>query len=175
VLSGSNITVASTQTPSSFTFSTGATGCTTTAVSYSNWLTVNTTSSPDGSSGSVDFTAAPNSSGSTRTGTIQFGQQTFTVFQTGAACAYSLAAYGAVLNKAGGGGNVLGSPSALGCSPVVGTDQPTIVTLSPLTGPVSNIFTLPYSVAVFNSAVTTTRKMLITFGGQVYVLKQTSW
>ncbi len=175
VLSGSNTTVASTQTSSSFTFSTAATGCTTTAVSYSNWLTVNTNTSPDGMSGSVDFTAAANTSGSTRMGTIQFGGQTFTVSQTGAACAYSLGSYGILLSKNSASGNVLGSPSALGCTPVVGTDSPSIVTLSPLSGPVSNIFTLPYSIANFNSAVTTTRKMLITLGGQIFTVKQTSW
>jgi hypothetical protein len=30
-------------------------------------------------------------------------------------------------------------------------------------------------VAAFNSTVTTVRRMTITFGGQIYTIKQTSW
>ena len=67
-----------------------------------NWLTTTTASSPDGMSGTVNFTAAANAAGSTRTGTIQFGGQTFTVSQTGAACAYSLNSNGVLLSMTGG-------------------------------------------------------------------------
>lgn len=175
VLSSSNTTLAAAGASSSFTFTTAAAGCSATALSYSSWLTTSTTSSPDGTSGTVNFTAVANAAGSTRTGTIQLGGQTFTVFQTGAACAYSLNAYGVLLGMAGGGGSVLGSESAIGCTPAVGTDQPSIVTLGTLTGPVSNIFTLPYTVTNFNSTNAIVRRMTITFGGQVFTVKQTSW
>jgi hypothetical protein len=175
-LSSSNTTVAAAGASSSFTFTTTATGCSAAAVSYSAWLTVSTSSAPDGTSGTVNFTAAANPAATTRTGTIQFGGQTFTVAQTGATtCTYSLAAYGALLGKGGGGGSVLGSESALGCTPSVGTDQPYVTLTLPLGPPVLNIYTLPYSVAAFNSTVTTVRRMTITFGGQIYTIKQTSW
>ncbi|MCX6629656.1 MAG: BACON domain-containing carbohydrate-binding protein [Candidatus Solibacter sp.] len=175
VLSSSSTSVAAAGASSSFTFSTGTAGCSATALSYSSWLTAGTSNAPDGMSGTVNFTAAANPAGTTRTGTIQFGGQTFTVAQTGAQCAYSLNAYGILFGKTGGGNSVKGSLSALGCVPSVGTDQPSYVLLSPLTGPVLNIFTLPYSLVTFNSTVTTVRRMTITFGGQIYTIKQTSW
>jgi hypothetical protein len=175
-LSRSNLTMADGGASDSFMFSTAASGCSAAAVSYSSWLTAGTTGSSDGTSGTVNFTAAPNLGGSARIGTIQFGTQTFTVTQLGAACAYSLAAYGALLGKAGGGASVQGSPSAVGCgTPASTTDPPNIVSLGTLTGPVLNIFTLPYTVGVFNSTMTAVRRMTVTFGGQVYVIKQTSW
>ena len=67
-------------TGGSVTFSTPTTGCAGPVVtSRSHWLTF--TQSFSGSAGSVNYTAEANSSGSTRTGTIQIGKQTFTVSQ----------------------------------------------------------------------------------------------
>jgi hypothetical protein len=80
-----------------------------------------------------------------------------------------------MFDKNGGDGSILGSLSALGCRPAVGTDRPSYVHLGSLDGPNLNIFTLPYSVESFISAVTTVRRMTIGFGGQVYTIKQTSW
>ena len=176
LLSRSNLTVATGGASDSFTFSTAATGCSAVAVSYSSWITVATASSADGSTGTVNFTAAANPAGSTRVGTIQFGAQAFTVTQLGAACAYSLAAYGLVLSKAGGTGTVLGSPSAVGCgTPPTSTDTTGIISLGTLTGPVLNIYRQPFSVSLFNATMTGIRRAMITFGGQVYTVKQTSW
>jgi len=162
----------------SFTFTTTTpSGCAGSAVSYASWLTASTTWN-DAQSGIVTYAVAQNLSGSQRTGTIQFGPQTFTVTQSKAACAYSLNAYGVLLNRLGGGGNVLASPSPLGCSaPNWGTDQPGFVTpLGPLAGPAFNIYTLPYTVAGFTTSLTAvTRKAKITIGGQVFSIKQTSW
>jgi hypothetical protein len=158
-----------------FTFGTGTSGCTTQAVSFANWLTATTSSSADGTSGNVSFTAAANPSGMTRTGTIQFAGQTYTVSETGAACAYSLNSYGLALGQGGGSNFVYGSPTAQNCTPAVGTDQPTIVTLGTLAGPVGGIFTLPFMVTTYNSTVTGIRTMIITFGGQIFTIKQTSW
>jgi hypothetical protein len=97
------------------------------------------------------------------------------VQQSGSACAYSLNSYGLVLGQVGGLGSVIGSPNALGCTPSVGTTQPGIVTLGTLGGPVGNIFTLPFTVISYNSTVTGVRSMVITFGGQLFTIKQTSW
>ena len=174
-LAETRTTVASDGASHSFPFQTTAVGCSAQAVSYSGWLTVATNSSPDGASGTVSFTAERNPAGVKRTGTIQLAGQLYTVSQSGAACAYSLTSYGGAMGRTGGPGTVTGSQSALGCTPTPGTDQPGIVTLGSLTGPVNNIYTLPYGVAAFNSAVRAIRRMTITFGGQVYTVKQTSW
>jgi hypothetical protein len=166
---GSSGLIASTGATGSFDFSTTATGCSPLAVSYSSWVTVSTGSS------SVNYTVAANATAATRGGTIQLGDQTFTVTQSGAACAYSLNAYGASFNRSGGTGSVLGSQNAVGCTPTVGTSQPTIVSLGTLTGPVLNIWTLPYTVLNFSSTTTAIRRAYITFGGQIFTVKQTSW
>jgi hypothetical protein len=178
LLNATSTTVASSgsASPLSFTFSTGASGCSVNAVSYANWISgVSTASSPDGTSGTVTYSVAPNSGGTTRTGTIQVGAQTYTVSQTGAACAFSLNQYGYLFNSSGGAGTVAASESAQGCVPTVGTTQPSIVTLGNLTGPNLDIFDLPFTVSNFSSLVTAVRFAQITDGGQVAIIKQTSW
>jgi hypothetical protein len=175
ILSSTIATLAAGGGSGSFNFSTGTAGCSATAQSFASWLTATTANSAGGTSGTVNFTAAANPSGITRTGTIQFAGQTYTVTETGAACAYSLNAYGLAMNHAGGSSDVYGSPSGQGCTPAVGTNQPTIVTLGSLTGPTGNIFTLPFVVMNYNSTVTGIRTMVISFGGQLFTIKQTSW
>jgi hypothetical protein len=175
-LSTSNLTVSSAGVSSLVSFNTAATGCAPTAASYANWIHGVTTTF-NGASGSVNFTVDPSPFTATRTGTIQVGDQTFTVTQTGGACGFSLNAYGALFNHEGGSGSVLGSPTALGCVPGTGTTEPNIITLGPppLT-PVSNIFTQGYVVAPFQNVLTpVVRKGYITFGGQIFTVKQTSW
>jgi hypothetical protein len=159
----------------SFTLSSAAPACSPAPVSYSGWLTIDGTSFAAGT-GTVTYSAAPNPLGLTRRGVIQVGAQTFTVTQLGAACGYSLAEYGRLFGRAGGSAKVEGSPSALGCAPDHGTDQPSFVTLGALFGPTSNIFTLPYSVSPFTTSLTAaTRFARITFGGQLFLIKQVSW
>jgi hypothetical protein len=181
-LGAPNTTIAYTPVSNvSLSFSTTFSGCSPSAMSYASWLTVSTAFT--GSSGTVTYSATMNSSAATRVGTIQIGDQTFTVNHSGAACAFSLNAYGAVFNTsgvlvspAGASESVLGSQSAVGCTmPSIGTDQPRIVTLGTLEGPVSNIFTLPYMVTLFPSTTTAVRLATITFGGQIFTVKQTSW
>jgi hypothetical protein len=159
-----------------FNFTAGTVGCTPVVQSYASWLHA---SSPPlvGTAGSVSWTADANTSGASRVGVIQVGTQTFTVTQLGGPCAYSLNVYGATFNAAAHPGNFfLGSPSGLGCIPTVSVDLPQIVTLGPLTGPVNNIFTQMYDVGQFNDSVTpVSRRVHITFGGQIFTVKQTSW
>ena len=171
LLPASSGTISSGGATSSFAYTPSASGCTPAPLSYSNWITVVT----DTAAQVVSYTVAANPMSVARSGVIQIGEQTFGVSQSGAACGYSLNAYGAVYARAGGSGSVLGSPNAVGCSPTVGTSQPTIINLGALSGPVSNIFTLPYTVANFNSLVNAVRRGTITFGGQVFSVKQTSW
>ncbi len=174
-LSETSTTVVSTGAGGSLTFSTGAAGCSPTVVSYSSWL--HQTSSFGGASGTVDYVADANPSGSNRIGTIQVGDQTFKVTQLGSACAFSLNNYGAYFSSAGAERQVLlGSQSAVGCELVVGVDLPTIVTLGSLTGPASNIYTQIYNVLPFGDSLTPViRRARITFGGTVFIVKQSSW
>jgi hypothetical protein len=174
-LPSSSTTIAAAGTSASFTFTTAA-GCTNTALSYSGWITpVTTTYNGAGTAGTVNYTVAPNPAGTNRTGAIQIGNQTYTVTETGAACAFSLNSYGLLFGQAGGSGSVFGSPTAQGCPAVVGTTQPAFLILGTLTGPVTDIYTQPYTVLPYNSAVTAIRRGYITFGGLTYIVKQTSW
>jgi hypothetical protein len=171
-LGSSNVTVASTGAAGSFTFSAATGGCTPTPVSYASWITASTPAP-----GTIGYTVVANPTSSTRVGTIRIGEQNFTVTQTGGACGFSLNSYSALFGPAGDttfSRTVFGSPSALGCSPDYGTNQ-NFITLGSLSGPTSNIFTLPYIVAPLNSLTPTLRFGNITFGGQIFVVKQTSY
>jgi hypothetical protein len=155
-----------------FTFSSTTAGCSPSAVSFASWITA--TTSFGGTSGTVNFTVTqPNPSGTDRTGVIQLGDQIFTVKQTAASCAFSLNAYGAMFGNAGGGGEVLASPSAFGCTPAVGKSPE--IALGPLTGPVNNIWTQPYLVPRYDSFVTWIRQLYVSISGQLFSIKQTSW
>jgi hypothetical protein len=160
-------------TGETFGFSTTASGCSPAAVSYVGWITVGTTFS--GTAGVVTYTVSPNPATTTRVGTIQVGDRTFEVRQSGGACGYSLGSYGGLFGHLGGAGNVFGSPTGLGCIPATGTDQPSFITLDPLIGPVTNIFTQGYQVSPYVSLTISVRRARITFGGQIFTVKQTSW
>jgi hypothetical protein len=122
-----------------FSFSTTTAGCTPSPQSYAGWLHISGASF-SGSSGTLNFTVDPNSNGSTRSGQIKLEDgSTYSVSQSGATCAFSLNAYSSVFNTNGGAGSVQGSPSASGCTPSVGTSQPSIVTIGNLSGPTLNI------------------------------------
>lgn len=153
----------------SFSFATSGAGCTPTASSFAGWITVGAPAA-----GTVPYSVAPNPFSTSRVGTIQVGDRTFTVTQTAGTCAFSLHEYGAVFGRAGGDGSVFGSPSALGCTPAVAVDLPAMLTLAPLSGPFNNIFTQPYTVAEapMNTSV---RYGRILFGGRLFVVKQVSW
>ncbi|MEQ1759803.1 MAG: putative Ig domain-containing protein [Vicinamibacterales bacterium] len=174
-LSSTSTTVVSGGASDAFTFSTGAVGCSPSVVGYAGWLSVST--SFGGSSGTVNFTADVNASGINRIGAIQVDNQTFLVTQLAGACSFSLSNSGALFSNAGAASQqVLASRSALGCSPTVAVDLPTIVQLGPLSGPIGNVFTQQYGVSPFTGALTPViRRARITFSGAVFVVKQTSW
>lgn len=173
-LNPTNIAVASTGASSDFAISTVTGGCAPEAVSYASWAHVSTAFG--GMAGTVSYTVDPNPSATTRIGIVQVGNSNFTITQLGAACAYSLNVYGAWFNSAGGFSSFLGSPSGIGCAPVVGVDLPTIVTMGALTGPVLNIFMQEYEVSPFTGVLTpVVRKARITFGGRIFIVKQSSW
>jgi len=159
----------------SFGFSSTIAGCVApTPVSYASWITVDA-STFSGTTGTVTYSALPNPFGTTRRGTIQVGSATFTVAQSGSACAYSLNEYGRIFHSTGGDAVVLGTPTAPACTPATGTNQPSFITLGTLTGPDLNIFALPYNVAPFTPLTPLIRYGNVTFGGQVVLIKQYSW
>lgn len=173
-LTPGNITVASGGGSDAFNISTATAGCSPEAVSYASWVHVSTTFG--GFAGTVSYTVDPNPSAITRIGIVQVGGKNFKVTQLGAACAYSLSHYGAFFSKLGGSASFLGSPSGIGCTPTVGVDLPTIVTLGTLSGPVLNIFTQEYEVSPFTGVLTPViRKARISFGGTIFTVKQSSW
>jgi hypothetical protein len=165
----------------SVAFSTDTTGCAPTVVSRSTWLTFSQTFS--GKAGTVTYTAEANPSGTTRTAVIEIveprffvGDQNFTVSQAGARCSYTLSANGAVVPGTGGSGNILATASAGGCPlPPVTSSPPGVATLGTLAGPVSNVFTQPYTIPSFTSATNAVRLVEITVGGQVFQVKQRSF
>jgi hypothetical protein len=159
-----------------FNYSAAITGCSPSPVSYSSWITIDPASSFSGTTGTVVYSVSPNPYATQRTGTILVGNATFTVVQSGASCSYSLNAYGKVFYAAGGSDVVLGTATAVGCEPAVGTNQPSFIFLDPLSGPLLNIFSLPYTVAPFPVSLTTgVRFGVITFGGQSVAIKQFPW
>jgi len=159
----------------SFGFSSTIAGCASpTPTSYASWITVDG-SQFAGTTGSVTYSALPNPFGTTRRGTIQVGSATFTVLQSGSACAYSLNEYGHVFHSTGGDATVLGTPTAPSCTPATGTNEPSFITLSPLAGPDLNVFSLPYNVLPFTPVTPIIRYGKVTFGGQIVSIKQYSW
>jgi len=165
-------------TGASFSFS-GPAACTPAPVSFANWITVDQTTF-SGGLGSVTYSVQANPLSAARSGVIQIGEQTFTIAQaiSQSACRYSLHAYGAVFNRGGGGGDVLGSGSDTACdpAPTIGTDAPSFISLRPLSGPVLDVFTQPFTIAPFETTLTAViRRGRITFGGQIFVVKQVSW
>ena len=122
-------------------------------------------------------------SGASRTGSIQVGNQTFTVTQTGAACGWSLNGTGEAISAAGAAAapsgapeSVLASSSAFGCgAPSDSTNQPSIVTLLPLTGPAGDVYTQSYTVTPYNPVNLVPRYMQIDISGQIFTVKQYPW
>jgi large repetitive protein len=165
---------ASGSTGASFGFSTPATGCSTTATSFSSWVHITSAQPVTTQTGSITYTVDANPAAVTRTGTIQFAGLTYNVTQVAAACNYSLNLYAFLFNNSGGNANILASPSANGCTPTASVDQP-FVGVTPLTGPVLNIFTEAFTVSPFVTSVSQVRRATITVGGRTVTIKQTSY
>jgi hypothetical protein len=139
--------------------------------SYTGWLTASLEQDI------LKFTTAANTSTFSRSGTIQIGDQTFTVNQDPgqATCSYSLNSYGAYFSSTGGDGSVLAGLNSLGCgSPVVG--QSPELTLGPLTVHSEFIWNQPYTVPPYKNTLTNfVRKLFINFSGTTFTIKQSSW
>ncbi len=80
-------------------------GCSWTAVSNDNWITINSGTSGNGN-GTVSYLVASNTSTDSRTGTMTIAGNTFTVTQSGIICSYSISAASKSFTDGGGTGNV---------------------------------------------------------------------
>ena len=158
-------------TDSTFGYSTTIAGCTPQIQSFASWITI--TGGTPGAT--VRYSVLANPLAVNRVGTIQVGTRVYTITQLGGACGFSLHAYGQLFGPAGGDSNIFGSQSALGCSPAYATDQPSVILLGTLTGPLNNIFTLPFSVTPFTALTPGYRIGRIDFGGVRFTVKQSSY
>src|SRR4029453_812674 len=124
--------------------------------------------------GTVQYTALPNPTTFSRKGTIQVGDQTFTVTQSGGTCGYSLNTYGVSFGKLGGPGILFPGQNRGRChgTPVLGPTLP-FITLLNLTGDPPGQWSQTYGVAQYDSLTATIRKGAIPFRGQSFPGKQT--
>ena len=81
-----------------------APGCSWSAVSNSSWITIASGSSGT-TSGTVQYSVAANSTGTTRSGSITIGSQAVTITQN-ARCVYSLSSSGRSMTSSAGSGSV---------------------------------------------------------------------
>ncbi len=143
---------------------TARSGCTWSAASNADWITITSGSSGNGN-GAVAFSAAANA-GAARSGTITAGGQTFTVTQP-APCAYSIAPTSQPVPAAGGPGSVAVTAGG-GCDWTATANVPWITISSGASG--SGNGTVAFSVAA-NTAVAP-RSGTLTIAGQTFTVNQ---
>ena len=157
----------------SVTFNTTVNGCTPPpAATRANWLSVSQVFS--GTSGTITYAITASTSDSPRTATILIGDQTFSLSQAAATCAYTLSLTSAVFGPTGGTANITATASGVGCIPTVSSPAG-MVTLGGISGPVANVFTQAYTVAPFSSATNATRVTSVNVGGNLFQIKQRSF
>ena len=131
------------------------------------WLTVNGPGMGIGP-GTVSFTVAPNSSTSSRTGTINVAGQTFTVIQAGSNCSFSLAQATQAFPAVGGIG-IATVQAPAGCVSPPNTSSVPWVTFSSAGG--SGNGTVSYVVQP-NPGLAGSRTGTLTITGQPYAVTQ---
>ncbi len=160
-LSSSSASYDSASSPGSVNVSAG-TGCAWTASTADNWL------HPAGNgngNGTLNYSVDANGSTSSRSGTITVADQTLTVNQTGAICAYSLSSSSVSYDSAGGPASVTVS-AGTGCGWTASTADSWIHT----TGGGNGSAALNYSVDANGN--TSARSGAITVSGQTLTIAQ---
>ncbi len=145
---------------------TGVNGCSRTAVSNANWITVTSGSGGSGS-GTVTLSVQANT-GSARTGTVTIAGQTFTVTQA-SGCTFTLSPTSTAVSgfASTGSFNVISSGADCSYSAVSNNSFITIVSGASGTGN----GTVSYSVAANSGAA---RTGTITVGGQTFTISQSA-
>jgi Secretion system C-terminal sorting domain/Viral BACON domain len=148
---------------SSVTVNTGS-GCTWSASTDCNWVTLNQTSGTG--STSIGYSVAANSSQSPRTCTITVSGQTHTITQTGVSCNYSLSSSSQSFQSAGGSNSVTVN-TGNGCNWSASTNC-NWVTLNQTSG--SGSGTVNYTVAANSTQIA--RTCTISVNGQTLTVTQ---
>jgi hypothetical protein len=102
---------------------TAPSGCAWTAASNSNWLTVDPNTASGTGSGTVNFTAAANTTATIQNGSLTVAGQPFNVSESGVTCSVQLSANGANL-PASGGSSSFNVTAPVGCNWTVSSDSP---------------------------------------------------
>jgi hypothetical protein len=136
-------------------------GCAWTAVSNDGWITITSGASGNGN-GTVNFTVAPRTSISQRTGTITVAENTFTITQLGATCVTGIAPASAAF-PAAGGADVVNVTFPVSCSFTATTTDSWIT-------PVVSGKKVNYTVAANSGSSSRTGRIAI--GGLVFTVTQ---
>jgi len=131
-------------------------GCTWSVSSGATFLTF--TPASGSGNGTVLYTVAANTSSLTRTGTIAVAGQTFTVTQTGVACAYAIVPTSATYASPGGSGTVAVTATQ-GCNWTSTSDSPWLVVTSGSAGTGNG--SVGYTVGAATNSVTRTGRLTI--------------
>ena len=165
-LSPTSHAVAASGGTGSFSVSTAA-GCSWTAASGASWITVTSGASGTGN-GTVAFSAAANTTTSSRSGTITAGGKTFTISQPAASsCSYSLSPASQSV-AAGGDSGSFSVAATAGCTWTASSGASWITVTSGASG--SGNGTVAFSAAT--NGTTTSRTGTITAGGQTFTINQ---
>ncbi len=141
-------------------------GCSWTAVSNANWITVTSNSSATGT-GTVNYSTSANTGTSSRTGTLTIASQTVTVTQEGG-CSYSISPTGQSFSSFGGTGTVSVTVAGNGCPSWTATSGAGWITITSVGGPGNG--TVGYTVAPNSNK--SPRKGTLTIGGQIFTINQ---
>ena len=150
---------------SSFTV-TSQTGCAWTATSSQSWLTITSGSSGSGT-GSVGYSVAANTAGTTRSATITAGGKTFTVTQAAAACSFGISPTIQSATSSGGAVSVSVTATA-SCARTAVSNASWITVTAGASG--SGNGTVSLNVAA--NTASTSRTGTVTIAGQTYTLTQ---
>ncbi|GBC63295.1 hypothetical protein DENIS_4289 [Desulfonema ishimotonii] len=145
---------------------TAPSGCSWTATSNKDWITVTSGSSGSGN-GTVSYSVAANTGTSSQTGTITIGGKTFTIAQAGLSCSYSISPTSQSFDSSGGAGSVnVTAPS--GCGWTATSNKNWITITSGSSG--SGNGTVSYSVEA--NIGTSSQTGTITIAGKTFTVTQ---
>jgi len=145
--------------------------CSWTASSSVPWVVPLETGTQSGQYVALDFAVAPNSSSSTRSGSVTVAGQTFSFTQdANSSCDYTLGTASGNFTPAGGSGSVKVTPNSSSCAPFVVSYAPWI------TIPESSGLLIDNAPAAFTVAANTgaARQGRIMIGGYVYTVNQSA-
>ena len=146
---------------------TAGTGCTWSAVSNANWVTLTGATSGTGN-GTVPYSVAANTSTAVRTGTLTVAGKTYTITQAGAACSYAIAPTSQSV-VAGGGTGSTSVTAQTGCAWTAVSNNTSWLTV---TAGASGSGNGSVSFSAAANASTSQRTGTLTAGGRTFTVTQ---